>query len=143
MKIRKDIMDQHTTQVYDCDPKCESAVLEMYEWIFGTYLPKRLPELFKIVRRDALPNDAKVDGANDYLFNSLTGEYVPLQATSGKQALYTMGKNVDDDILILLPSSTAEDGGPIYHLEAFVCCFPSGFSLPEKFRQPLVSRDRY
>jgi hypothetical protein len=52
--------------------------------------------------------------------------------------LYTLGHNVDDEFLILLPSSTAEDGSPIYHLQAYVCCFPSGFSTPDKFEQPLA-----
>ena len=52
-----------------------------------------------------------------------------------------LGRNVDDDILILLPSSKAEDGSDVYHLEGYVCCFPAGFSLPQKINLPLVSPD--
>lgn len=105
--------------------------------MFGTYLPKRFPTMFKIVNASQMPSDSKTDGP--CLYNIPTGEYVPLRASSAAEALYTLGKNVDDDILILLPSSKAEDGSPIYHLKAYVCCFPSGFSLPQKFGLPLVS----
>ncbi len=133
-RIRQSVMDQYPLQTYDCDPLCEAAVTEMYEWMFRTYLPKRLPALFKVMEGDEkLP-----DASGDYLYNSVTNEYIPLRAPPAKQALYTLGKNVDDDILILLPLSTADDGSPIYHLAAYVCCFPSGFSLPEKFGLPLV-----
>ena len=136
-KLRQSIMDQHPLQTYQCNAACESAVFEMYEWMFGTYLPQRFPEMFKIVDSARAALDLKARGP--YLFNVPTGEYIPLAPALVLQALYTLGRNVDDDILILLPSSKAEDGSPIYHLEAYVCCFPAGFSLPQKINLPLVS----
>lgn len=141
-KIRTAVLNDHPKETHDCNPKAEAAVLEMYEWMFGTYLPKRLPTLFNLVPRKAIPSEPGDAATNSerYLHNTITGEYIPLPPPSAKEALHTLGRNVDDDILILLPGSEAEDGSPIYHLEAYVCCFPSGFSLPEKFGLPLVSR---
>lgn len=130
-------MDQHPLETHQSSTACESAVFEMYEWMFGTYLPKRFPTMYKIVNVDQVPVDSKTSGR--CLYNIPKDEYISLRARSVSEALYTLGKNVDDDILILLPSSQAEDGSPIYHLEAYVCCFPSGFSLPEKYKLPLVS----
>lgn len=137
IKLRQSIMDEHPPETYQCNAACESAVLEMYEWMFGTYLPKRFPNMFKIVQSTQSHPDSKTDSS--YLLNVATGEYIPLVSSSAKEALYTLGRNVDDDILILLPSSNAEDGSPIYHLEAYICCFPAGFSLPQKINLPLVS----
>ena len=135
LKIRQSLMDEFGRETYDCDPKAEAAVMEMYEWMFGVYLPKRLPALFSLVEKRS---DEKL-GDGHFLHNRVTGGHIPLKASSARQALYTLGKNVDGDILFLLPSSTAADGSPIYHLEAYVVCFPSGFSLPKKFRLPLAS----
>lgn len=137
MKVRTSIMDQHPDETYLCNKPCEEAVAEMYEWLFSTFLPKRFPTMFKIVETSQLPPDTKMNGP--CLWNIPADEYIPLQPPEPRKALYLIGRHVDDDTLILLPSSTAPDGSPIYHLQAFVCCFPSGFSTPEKFKQPLAS----
>ena len=136
IRLRKSIMDNHPTDTYQCNPPCEPAVLELYEWIFGTYLPQRFPTMYQLVNPGQVPADSKTEGP--FLDNIPANEYIPLKAQSGTEALYTLGKHVDDEFLLLLPSSTAEDGSPIYHLEAYVCCFPSGFSTPDKLGLPLA-----
>ena len=136
IQVRKSIMDEHPNDTYLCNPSCEPAVMELYEWMFGTYLPQRFPTMFKLVNPDQLPTDFKTRGR--YVHNIPTDEYIPLKASSGRDALYALGRQVDDEFLLLLPSSSAEDGSPIYHLEAFVCCFPSGFSTPDKLGLPLA-----
>lgn len=136
MELRKSVMDAHFWETVRCKPACEPAAMELYEWMVGTYLQKRFPSMYKFVEPSELPSSIKTQGR--HLYNIVGDKYLPLQAPSALDALYTLGHNVDDEFLILLPSSTAEDGSPIYHLEGFVTCFPSGFSTPDKFEQPLA-----
>ena len=130
MRLRKSLMDEHPETTVQCNSGCEPAVLELYEWLFGTYLPRRFPAMYKIVSPNQMPANSKTDGAR--LHNMVADKYIGLHPTSAKDALYTLGEHVDTDILVLLPSSTATDSSPIYHLEAFDVCFPSGFVTAEK-----------
>ncbi|EME77328.1 uncharacterized protein MYCFIDRAFT_212687 [Pseudocercospora fijiensis CIRAD86] len=129
MQIRRQIMDENTDATIRCNKVCEPAVLELHDWIFGTYLPQRYPTMYE------LQNTTSPSGP--HLLNKVTNELIPLHQPSPLQALHTLGAHVDTDLLLLLPSSTAPDGSPLYHLEAFVCCFPSGFSLRKKLGLPL------
>lgn len=133
MKIRTEIMDHYPLETYQCYKACEQAVFEMYEWTFGTYLPQRFPTMYKLVSK------GEKEGSRPMLQNIPADEYIPLQPSSPTDALYTLGRHVDTDILFLLPLSTAADGSPIYHLQAYVCCFPSGFKTHEKIGLPLAS----
>lgn len=133
LQLRQTIMDDHPLETYECNPVCEPALTETYEWMFGSYLPKRFPSIFKL---DA-PANSKPSARS--LHNLGTNTSIPLHAASPKSALYTLGRNIDTDILILLPSSTSLAGQPLYHLQAYVCCFPSGFALKDKLGQPLAA----
>ncbi|KAK3708680.1 hypothetical protein LTR37_011402 [Vermiconidia calcicola] len=137
MQIRKSVMDQHPKETYQCYEPCVPAVMEMYEWIFGTYLPRRFPTMYRLFDSSYIPADTKSTAS--FLYNIPAGKYIALRAATAEEALYTLGYHVDDDILILLPLSTAPDGLPIYHLQAYVCCFPSGFRTDEKISLPLAS----
>lgn len=137
MKLRKSILDEHPRKTYRCNEPCSDAVFEVYEWFFGTYLPQRFPTMYKLVEYDQASNE-KQPSSGRMLHNIAANEYIPLQVLSPEKALYTLGCHIDTDILILLPSSTAADGSPIYHLQAFVCCFPSGFKTQEKLGLPLA-----
>ena len=136
MELRKSVMDAHYWETVRCNPACEPAAIELYEWMVGTYLPGRFPTIYKFVEAGDVPTDVKTSGRQ--LYNAVGDKYLPLKAPSALEALYTLGHNVDDEFLILLPSSTAEDGSPIYHLEGYVTLFPSGFSTPDKFEQSLA-----
>ena len=136
MRERRSVMDEHYWETVRCNPACEPAAMELYEWLVGTYLPNRFPTMYKLVDASEVPSNLKMQGR--HLYNTVTDEYLPLKASSALEALYTLGHTVDDEFLILLPSSTAEDGSPIYHLQGYVCCFPSGFNTPDKFEQPLA-----
>jgi len=130
-------------------------MVEMYEWVFGTYLPKRFPTMFTLLPPFSSTPDVETteqDGKpqrqrEPSLLNITTGEHIPLDPASATEALRTLGRNVDNDLLFLLPSASpsptsSESHIPaenaIYHLDAYVCCFPSGFSLPQKFRHTLA-----
>ena len=143
INLRRNIMSEHFNSTVQCNPIAESAVMELYGWIFGTYLPKRFPNTFQLVNAAVVAaahnkSDAKTEGIQ--LFNSANKSYIPLNPESPLSALRTLGENVDTDFLLLLPSSsdTTTDGLPVYHFEAFVTCFPSGFSTREKLGLPLA-----
>ncbi|CAK1360615.1 unnamed protein product [Cercospora beticola] len=158
MEVRKRILDEQGEKVVMCNQEVEGsgeAVRELYEWIFGEYLWRRFPSMYKIRPTDSLTkdsgekdaegekgdgNDGKANGEGTVLRNMVSDEYIPLHQPDPLQALRTLGAHVDTDFLILLPSSPSTPSRksnpaeepqeqPIYHLQAFICCFPSGFSL--------------
>ncbi|KAI5360979.1 hypothetical protein Slin15195_G088890 [Septoria linicola] len=130
MQIRRQIMDEHSDATVRCNSVCSPAVLELHEWMFGTYLPKRYPTLYKLVPKYDEKSTAQ-------LYNTVSKEYISIQEQDPMAALKTLGGHVDTDFLLLLGSSTSPDGQPLYHLQAFICCFPSGFSLRKKIGLPL------
>ncbi|EMC93086.1 hypothetical protein BAUCODRAFT_76636 [Baudoinia panamericana UAMH 10762] len=129
IQLRRNLISEHPTSTRQCNPCAEKAVAELYEWIISTYLPKRFPSTYKLTSAET----------GSGLRNLVTDKLIPLQAPSSIDALELLGENVDTDFLVLLPSSKAADGSPVYHLEAFVTCFPSGFSTREKCGKPLAA----
>lgn len=120
-------MDTNQDATIRCNPVCGPAVLELHDWIFRSYLPTRFPNTYHITTQ-----------SEQSLYNTVSATSTPLVPASPLQALRALGEHVDTDFLLLLPSSQAEDGSPIYHLEAFVCCCPTGFSLRQKIGLPLA-----
>ncbi|KAK0267381.1 hypothetical protein LTR35_016330 [Friedmanniomyces endolithicus] len=129
MQIRRAVMDEHREATLQCNSVAGPAVLEFYDWMLSTYLPKRFPSIYKPVATPSGP----------HLHNKFSGTDLPVRPTSPMAALETLGEHVDTDFLFLLPSSTAPDGSPIYHLQAFITCFPAGFSTREKCGKPLAA----
>lgn len=125
-------MEEHPHDMIQCNPSCEAAVMELYEWLVATYLPRRFPTMYRLI-----PRSQKTD--EHCLYNVAADQHMPLHVTSPLEALRMLGENVDDDFLFLLPSSTGADGSPLYHLEAFLNCFPSGFSTLAKLGKPLAT----
>ncbi len=117
LQIRSDLVKNEHHEVIACNPKGEAAVYEMYEWLTSIYLPRRFPSIFTL------------SGSN--LRNNVTGELLPLHPPSAVNALEILASNIDDEFLFLLPSSDPADEGK-YRLEAFVNCFPSGFTTRSK-----------
>ena len=109
LKLRRSVLDEHPEATKQCRSVAEPAVLELYEWIVSTYLPQRFPTIYKFVSTAA---------GEQQLYNSVSKTAIPIRPTSPMSALDALGEHVDTDFLILLPSSTAADGSPIYHLEA-------------------------
>jgi hypothetical protein len=95
---------------------------ELYTFLTSKYLPTRYPTIFRL------------EGEGGSLVNGVTGEKLPL--IPGKDPVKTfeiLGRNIDDDILLLLPS----DDGDGYRLKGYVTCFPAGFNTKEKFGMKL------
>lgn len=125
IQLRREIMTDHpTTLAYR--PGSEAAIHEFYIWMTQTYLLQRFPTVYSLVSN---ANKAT------HLVNKVTNESIPLHPSDPRAALHILGSHVDTDFLILLPSET--DGK--YALEAFVTCFPSGFSSYEKLGLPLAA----
>ncbi|RMY66890.1 hypothetical protein D0864_11727 [Hortaea werneckii] len=125
LRLRQSLLSEHPEATTQCNEVAESATLELYQWMVSVYLPKRFPNVY--------------ESTSQGLYNTATHSRMPLNPTSPRAALASLGENVDTDFLILLPSSTAADGSPIYHLESFVTCFPAGFSTREKCGHPLAT----
>lgn len=116
LTLRKQIMRDHHPIVLQAAPSIKPAVDELYTWLISTYLPSRFPTMFTL--------------CTSSLLNQATSESIPLCPPSDPiEALEILGGNIDDDLLLLLPS----DDGDGYVLRGFVTCFPSGFNTQEKF----------
>lgn len=120
-------------------PLAHDAICELYEFVMGIYLPNRYPTMFKLI-------EAKYESCKVFMLqNKVTGEVLPASVSPGRplvNALETLGKTVDEDMLILLPmeSSGNEREKPSslkYALQAYVTCFPSGFNTREKLGKQL------
>jgi hypothetical protein len=115
INLRRQIMQDHHEIVLQAAPSVKPAVDELYSWLFSTYLPTRFPKMFT---RSATS-----------LLNHITSESLPLNPPSDPvEALETLGTNIDDEFLLLMPS----DDGDGYVLRGFVTCFPNGFNTKEK-----------
>ncbi|EGE01541.1 hypothetical protein TEQG_00587 [Trichophyton equinum CBS 127.97] len=120
-------------------PLAHDAICELYEFVMGIYLPNRYPTMFKLI-------EAKYESCKVFMLqNKVTGEVLPASVSPGRplvNALETLGKTVDEDMLVLLPmeSSGNEREKPSslkYALQAYVTCFPSGFNTREKLGKQL------
>ncbi|PYI33053.1 hypothetical protein BP00DRAFT_424435 [Aspergillus indologenus CBS 114.80] len=155
-----------------------SAVRELYEFVLGVYLPTRYPGVFDLVdspsssssssssslRPASSTSDEKTDEGlagettatkerkPKYLLNRITNRPIPTRCPiSAREALTTLGTVVDEDFLILLPTSRvgpprgddavkeekAEDEEDEYTLQAYTTFYPAGFDTREKLGRTL------
>lgn len=117
-QIRSNLISTQRHEVLACNPRGTAPVLELYHWLVGTYLPERFPSIYTRLEKGGVRNE-------------VTGEEMPLGLEDGMAALEILGRNVDDEFLLMLPGEEADDEGR-YRLEAFVNCFPSGFNTRKK-----------
>lgn len=117
IQLRRNLIQTQHPEVIASNSKAHPAVLELYTWLTTTYLPVRFPTLFT----------PSASG----LLNTTTNETLPHTPNSATHALELLGAHIDNEFLILLPSSVPEDEGR-YRLEAFITCFPSGFRTLDK-----------
>lgn len=125
------------------DTRIRPAILELYTFLTGTYLPKRYPEMFKIHHTDF------EYGKETVLQNLVTGEIIPTRAsnpsTPTMTLLKSLGRHLDEDFLFLLPEEKErgeekekkKKDDAKYVLEAYVACCPSGFNPAEKLGKKL------
>ncbi|EXJ86709.1 hypothetical protein A1O3_03662 [Capronia epimyces CBS 606.96] len=124
---------KHVINVHD-DQRIRPAVVELYQFLLGTYLPLRFPTLFKL-------HETEYEQGKTFMLENLaTKALFPAKATaqiSTEWLLETLGRTVDEDFLFLLPEEDSED--PKYVLEAYVTVCPSGFDPAEKIGKRLAA----
>lgn len=122
------------------DIRTRQAVSELYEFVMGVYLPARYPDMFTLIEADYESGKKTA-----MLRNKVTGEILPTVLTGDRpvsKALETLGKTVDEEMMVLLPeedkSSMEKTDDKKYILEAYVNCFPSGFNTRTKLGKRLA-----
>jgi len=150
IQIRRDVILNNEKDVVACNPVANDAVAELYEWIFGTYLPKRFPSAFVISEDPETSSSDKTIKNGSHLRNITTNELIPLRSPSSPtEALKTLGQHVDAEFALLLPTPhasarlarvlpTSSPPHP-YHLHAWVLAFPSGFTTAAKHGRALAA----
>jgi hypothetical protein len=120
--IRRALLETQRHEVLACNPVAAPAVLELYEWLVRRYLPVRFPTVY--------------EAGQEGLANKVAGEEMPWTPQGANHALEVLGRNVDTEFLIMLPS--AESSGVKYRLQAFINTFPSGFNTRSKLEHTLA-----
>lgn len=118
------------------DDRIRPAVLELYTFLLGTYLPKRFPQMFKL-------HFASFETGDQFMFENLITKQIfptaPTKVTTTETLLRTLGVTIDTDFLFLLPEVASESDDPKYVLQAYVCVCPSGWDPREKLGKRLAA----
>lgn len=65
IKLRRQLMNDHPDATLACNDVAGPAALELYDWLVGTYLPKRFPTCFSlVVKHEATAAAAESDSNN-------------------------------------------------------------------------------
>jgi len=133
---RRDIMAKHGKHVVNVndDKRVRPAVVELYRFLMGTYLPLRFPQVFKL-------HETEYEQAKTFMLeNKVTGTLFPARETpqtSTIELIKTLGETIDEDLLFLLPEEDSED--PKYVLEAYVWVCAADFDPADKIGKRLAA----
>lgn len=84
IKLRRQILKDHPTYTVTSVPEAHPAVSEMYEWVFNTYLPLKMPQNFVVLQDEGV------------FWNKVTDEKWPLQCPEDNdEALRILGVNIE------------------------------------------------
>ncbi|XP_014555037.1 hypothetical protein COCVIDRAFT_27947 [Bipolaris victoriae FI3] len=135
LDIRRQIIQDQRSEVIACELQAVPAVMELYTWAIGTYLPRRFPSIYGIVH-----STTSEETTSTYLKNHATNTLIPLQVSSPDLALQILGENIDTEFLLLQKQDSPNFQTPEpYRLTAFVNCFPAGFSTLSKLGLSLAA----
>jgi len=140
IQVKKELINTQDDHVVDFHLVAADAVAELYVYLFGTYLPRRYPTMFRL--------EAAHDSKRPVVRNLVFDETVSLTPPEPKEFLRVIGRHVDNEFALLLPSSDpraarfrAEPDASLaepYHLHAVMLTFPSGFDPAKKLGLPLA-----
>lgn len=135
---------EHVVAVND-DYRIRPAVVELYQFLLGTYLPLRFPSMFKL-------HEANYEEGQTFMLENLVTHALfparPTPRTPTTRLLETLGRTIDEEFLFLLPEDEEPSPDNVdkdsvadakYMLEAYVCCCPSGFDPLEKLGKRLAA----
>ncbi|PYH84392.1 hypothetical protein BO82DRAFT_351966 [Aspergillus uvarum CBS 121591] len=137
IQLRTALIQHKRPAVLGTTPRAVPAVRELYTFLVNDYLPQRYGAIF---HRHPTAG----------VINTITGEMISCTPPADpEEALAIIGRQVEEDFLLLLPpptTSTAEAGLETkaeetkqMSLEAFIGCFPNGFSWADKFAKSLAA----
>ncbi|OJK04248.1 hypothetical protein ASPACDRAFT_23094 [Aspergillus aculeatus ATCC 16872] len=140
IQLRTALIQHKKTAVLGTTPRAVPAVRELYNFLVNDYLPQRYGAIFH--RLPPSPNHP------ESITNTITGETIPCTPpTDPEEALAIIGRQVEEDLLLLLPPAPTTGPKTEPHpdekkqmsLEAFIGCFPNGFSWADKFTKSLAA----
>jgi hypothetical protein len=143
IQMRRQLINTQEDHVVGFHPVAAEAVTELYLHLFGTYLPRRYPTMLRL--EDTHRYDLK---QQTVVRNLVFDEEISLIPPEPKECLRVIGRHVDNEFALLLPTSNAQ-AAPFraepeatvkepYHLHAFILTFPSGFDPSKKLGLPLA-----
>ncbi|KAH3668885.1 hypothetical protein OGAPHI_002640 [Ogataea philodendri] len=121
------LMKERSNVVMGCHPSAEESLKEFYSFTFD-FLMKRYPMYFYKTE----------DGAKVYSKirdESYPADPTPLERT---EVLKILGRNIEEDFLILMKNCEEEEYKDEYVLRGFISSFPAGFNPGPKFNKPLT-----
>ena len=125
MSARKRLYETNMNDIFVSrvnDPKTEACKREFFELLIE-HLPKRFPEIFEIQ-------------PNGFILNKVTSESISTNFDNNKDEedfLLRAGRLTQEDWIIM----ELDTSHSTYVLTAGVLCFPSDWSLAEKFNKPM------
>ena len=116
IKARQDIVGQYPGAL-DCLDSAEGMLNELYEFLVQAFLPYRYPTIFHL------------NPSTNMTENLITKDSLPHTApTDRHETLRKINRNVEEDLLMMLPSPDG-DG---YSLQSFIWAYPVGFDPQSK-----------
>ncbi|KAJ4291421.1 hypothetical protein N0V88_006014 [Collariella sp. IMI 366227] len=131
--FRRQLLSKHTSAVHGILPAGHAAVLELYTYLLGTYLPARYPTMFELLTGN--------NGATVLFHNKITNHTSTISPplSSPLDMLRILAETIEDDMFLLLRDDTKD--GPAtgeHRAVAFVCCHPAGFAPAKKLGKTLA-----
>jgi hypothetical protein len=95
--MRRELINTQEDHVVGYHPVAADAVAELYVYLFGTYLPRRYPTMFRL--------EAAHDSKRPVVRNLVFDDIVSLAPPEPKECLRVTGRHVDNEFALLLPAS--------------------------------------
>ena len=103
ISFRRKIMAEEGEHVVAVnDQRIRPAVMELYQFLLGTYLPLRFPDMFKL-------HEANYEEGQTFMLENLVTHALfpakPTARTTTTMLLETLGRTIDEEFLFLLPET--------------------------------------
>ena len=145
IRWRRKTMNENPSDTVKALPGSEPLINELYTWLFGTYLPRRFPNIYILIapKPEKAPETAQAYPL--FLRNRILNESVVVTPPEDPEdALATISAHIDTDFLLLDVENRTSPEMAItadakYHLVAYASCCPSGFAPADKIGKQLAA----
>ena len=145
LSARREILSRHP-QAISYHPRAIPMIQELYAYLVTTFLPRRYPTIFHLTNSSSTttsnsrPPSPSSATQPTHLYNTLTSTFLPLTPPSSTaKALTLLATNLDEDMLMLLPTSPASPSSTdtpaedsTYSLQSLIWLYPVGFKPQDK-----------